>query len=99
MPLMSASTVSLETQANCVFWLQSIFDGLAETDPLTGATTTVALAMPTLKRCADADILLGAQLVWHDEPRGQGLIFSFPFEISTITRWSAATVSAPDHSS
>src|SRR6201993_1585875 len=99
MPLMSASTVSLETQANCVFWLQSIFDGLADTDPLTGATTTVAIAIPAIKRCADAGSSLGSQLVWHDEPRGQGLIFSFPFEISTITRWSGPTVSAPDHSS
>ena len=53
MPLMSASTVSWEFQASCVFWLQSIFDGLAETDPLTGATTTVALAVPAVKRGAD----------------------------------------------
>src|SRR5271157_1451854 len=100
MPLMSASTVSLETQANCVVWLQSIFDGLAETDPLTGATTTVALAMPAAKRGADTlRSPGGTQLVLHDDPRGQGLIFSFPFEISTITRWSAATVIGPDHSS
>ena len=53
MPLMSASTVSLETQASCVLWLQSIFDGLAETDPLTGATTAVALAIPAVKRGAN----------------------------------------------
>src|SRR5271166_3408760 len=100
MPLMSASTVSLETQANCVVWLQSIFDGLAETDPLTGATTTVALAVPAAKRGADTlRSPGGTQLVLHDDPRGQGLIFSFPFEISTITRWSAATVIGPDHSS
>lgn len=53
MPLISASTVSLETQASWVLWLQLIFEGLAETDPLTGATTTVALAMPAVKRGAD----------------------------------------------
>src|SRR5262245_36154002 len=91
MPLMSASTVSCETQASCVFWLQSILDGLAVTDPLTGATTTVALAMPALKRSADARRLQ----FWH-EPRGHGLVFSLPFEILTITRWSAATVTVPD---
>src|SRR6516225_11203814 len=99
MPLISASTVSLETQANCVVWLQSIFDGLAETDPLTGATTTVALAMPALKRGAFSARSPGMQFVLHSEPRGQGLVFSFPFESSTITRWSAATVTGPDHSS
>src|SRR5215469_8749784 len=99
MPLISASTVSLETQANWVFWLQSIFDGSAVTDPLTGATTTVALAMPALKRWTDTGNSLGSQLVWHDEPRVQGLIFSFPFEILTMTRWSVATVSAPYHNS
>src|SRR5260370_1309095 len=100
MPLMSASTVSVETQASCVLWLQSIFDGLAETVPLTGATTTVALATPALKRCANAASLPGTQSpVVQDEPRAQGLVFSFPFEISTITRWSAATVIRPDHSS
>src|SRR5580765_2719820 len=95
MPLMSASTVSLETQASCVFWLQSIFGGLAETDPLTGATTTVALAIPALKRSADSV----SWQIGHDEPRYQGLVCSFPFEISTITRCSAATVIGPDHSS
>src|SRR6516165_52603 len=99
MPLMSASTVSFETQASCVLWLQSIFDGLAETDPLTGATTTVALAIPALKRAADSGRSPGMQSLLHSEPRAQGLIFSFPFEISTITRWSAATVIGPDHSS
>ena len=81
MPLMSASTVSFETQANCVFWLQSIFDGLAETDPLTGATTTVALAMPALKRGVTSARSPGMQSFLHSEPRGQGLIFCFPFEI------------------
>src|SRR5215470_16616082 len=99
MPLISASTVSLETQDNCTGWLQSIFDGLAETDPLTGATTTVALAVPALKRGADAGSLPGTQFAPHSEPRAQGLIFCFPFEILTITRWSAATVIGPDHSS
>src|ERR1700757_45314 len=89
MPLMSASTVSLDTHASCVFWLQSIFDGFAETDPLTGATTTVALAMPALKRCADKGSSHWGRYAGHDEPRVQVLIFSFPFEISTITRWSA----------
>src|SRR5580704_2284531 len=99
MPLMSASTVSLETQASCVFWLQSILDGVAVTDPLTGATTTVALAMPALKRGADFGKSHWVRYVGHAEPRGQGLIFSFPFEMLTITRWSAATVIGPDHSS
>ncbi len=99
MPLMSASTVSLESQASCVLWLQSIFDGLAETDPLTGATTTVALAIPALKRCANLGISHWGRYVGHDEPRAQGLVFSFPFEIYTITRWSAATVIGPAHSS
>src|SRR3974377_179918 len=99
MPLMSASTVSFETQASCVIWLQSIFDGLAETAPLTGATTTVALAVPAFKRGATSGRAPGRQFALHSEPRVQGLIFSFPFEISTITRWSAATVIGPDHSS
>src|SRR5580765_7757236 len=99
MPLMSASTVSLESQASCVVWLQSIFGGLAETDPLTGATTTVALAMPALKRGANSAISHWGRYDGQDEPRAQGLVFSFPFEISTITRWSAATVIGPDHSS
>src|SRR3974377_1759531 len=99
MPLMSASTVSLETQASSVLWLQSIFDGLAETDPLTGATTTVALAIPALKRWANLGISHWVRYFGHEEPRGQVLVFSFPFEISTITRWSAATVIGPDHSS
>src|ERR1700751_5542908 len=99
MPLMSASTVSLESQASWVFWLQSIFDGLAETDPLTGATTTVALAVPALKRGANLGISHSGRYVGQAEPRAQGLVFSFPFAISTITRWSAATVIGPDHSS
>src|SRR6516225_9579392 len=99
MPLMSASTVSLETQASCVLWLQSIFGGLAETDPLTGATTTLALAIPAVKRCANLGSSHCGRYDGHDEPRGQGLVFSFPFEILTITRWSAATVIGPDHSS
>src|SRR6516162_5510810 len=99
MPLMSASTVSLETQASCVLWLQSIFGGLAETDPLTGATTTLALAIPAVKRCANLGSSHCGRYLGHDEPRAQGLVFSFPFEILTITRWSAATVIGPDHSS
>src|SRR5580765_2816819 len=99
MPLMSASTVSLETQASCVFWLQSIFDGLAETVPLTGATTTLALAIPALKREANSGSWHLGRYVGHGEPRSQGLVFAFPFEILTITRWSAATVIGPDHSS
>ena len=81
MPLISASTVSLETQANCVGWLQSIFEGLAETDPLTGATTTVALAMPALNRGAFSARSPGMQFALHSEPRFQGLIFCFQFEI------------------
>src|SRR5580704_7757080 len=99
MPLMSASTVSLETHASWVFWLQSIFDGLAETDPLTGATTTVALAMPAVKRGANLGKSHEGRYFGHAEPRSQRLIFCFPFEISRITRWSAATVMGPDHSS
>src|SRR4029077_9799717 len=99
MPLMSASTVSFETQASCVFWLQSIFDGVAETDPLTGATTTVALAMPALKRGADQGSSVMSQSTLHDSPRLQVVVFSFPFEILTITRWFSATVIEPDHSS
>src|SRR5258705_13924599 len=98
-PLMSASTVSFETQASCVVWLQSIFDGLAETDPLTGATTTVALATPALKRGANSGSSVMSQSTLHDTPRAQGVIFSFPFAILIITRWFAATVIAPDHSS
>jgi hypothetical protein len=50
---MSASIVSLEVQASWVFWLQSIFDGLAETDPLTGATATVVVVVPASKRATD----------------------------------------------
>src|SRR6478752_4267338 len=87
MPLMSASTVSLETQASCVFWLQSIFDGLAETVPLTGATTTLALAIPALKRGANSGSSVKSQFAAHDSPRVQDLTFSFPFAILTITRW------------
>src|SRR6516165_3844937 len=67
MPLISASTVSFETQASCVAWLQSIFEGLAETDPLTGATATVALAMPALKRGTESPSL-GAFLVARSTP-------------------------------
>src|SRR3974390_3719026 len=97
MPLISASTVSLETQASCVGWLQSIFVGLAETDPLTGATTTVALAMPALKRGADSGRSPGMHSFLHSDPRFQGLVFSFPFERYTITRSSAATVIGAAH--
>ena len=45
-PLISASMVSFDVQANWVFWLQLIFGGSAETDPLTGAIAIVALAVP-----------------------------------------------------
>src|SRR5258708_26804643 len=99
MPVMSASTVSLETQASCVFWLQSIFDGLTETVPLTGATTTVAVAIPALKREANLGSLHLGRYVGHGEPPSQGLVFAFPFEIFTITRWFAATGIWPDHRS
>src|SRR6516162_4985948 len=98
-PLISASTVSFETQANCVVWLQSIFDGLAETDPLTGATTTVAFAMPAVKRGANQGSSVMSQSTLHDKPRDQRVVFSFPFEILTIARSFAATVIDPDHSS
>src|SRR5258708_23132341 len=58
MPLMSASMVSPEVQANRVFWLQSILAGLTETAPATRATTTVALAMPACNRATPALSLL-----------------------------------------
>src|SRR5215470_7248880 len=90
-PLMSASTVSVDVQANWVFWLQSILCGLAETLPLTGATATVVLAVAALNRCAPPPSSC--------DPRGQSLVTCFPEEISTITRWFAATATAPDHSS
>jgi hypothetical protein len=44
----------------------------------------VALAIPALKRGANSV----SWQIGHDEPRYQGLVFSFPFEISTITRCS-----------
>jgi len=65
MPLMSASTVSLETQASCVFWLQLIFGGLAETDPLTGllnrrgffAAASVLMTANRRKKLAPVSVL------------------------------------------
>src|ERR1700752_3110628 len=91
MPLISASIVSPEVQASGGFWLQSIFDGLAETELLTGATATVVVAVPAAKRATDA---LSCSV-----PRGHGLVFSFPFEMLTMTRWLAPTMTEPDHSS
>src|SRR5215471_8733866 len=90
-PLISASTVSFDVHASWVFWLQLIFDGLAETLPLTGATATVVLAVVALNRCVPPPSSC--------DPRGQFLVTCFPLEILTITRWSAATVTAPDHNS
>src|ERR1700722_13763454 len=93
MPLTFASTVSADCQFRVEDCPQLMFAFDAENDPVTGAITTVALAIPAVKRGR-------GPFLERASPRGQGLVSSLPAFVTWMIAFSPAlTVTLPDQTS